>query len=170
MLESIRGFIDELIIYDYILFGSILLVFVIFIILSIVFRRSTIVSTLLLLVGFGVLFGGSFVGYKELHSYLFKHTLTINESKKLTYTKAIVLKATLKNESKRVFNECKISASVYRKKEYKLVEEILKLKPIAKMSIVESNIDIDSTRDIKMLIEPFDHDGDFGVTLSAKCR
>lgn len=170
MQESLKLFLHELIIYDYILFGVVLITFILLVVIAILVRKREILSIFTIFIAFSILFGGSIGGYIELHDYLFKHKLELTRFKKLNFTEAVVIYATLANESKRAFSECKVTAAIDRVDNNKYKEMILKLKPIAKMSIIESNIDINETREIKMIVEPFVYDGDFNVSLKARCK
>lgn len=170
MQESLKLFLHELLIYDYILFGVVLTTFILLIVIAILIRKREILSILTIFIAFSVLFGGSIGGYFELHNYLFKHKLELIKQKKLNFTQAVVVYANLTNESKRVFNECKIIATINKADQNRYKEMILKLKPLMKMSIIESNIDINETREIKMILEPFTYGGDFNVSLKARCR
>ncbi|MDQ1263781.1 MAG: hypothetical protein QG559_782 [Campylobacterota bacterium] len=170
MLEKITEFINELIPYDYILFGGVLVFFILFVLLGVVFRKKTLLALILIIFGFAVLIGGSTIGYVKLHDYLFSHTTSIISQKKLNFTQAVVVYATITNESKREFKSCKITATAYRVNEDKIKEYILKFKPIEKASIIEENIDINETRELKFIVEPFTYSGDYNVSLKAKCR
>lgn len=170
MQEVLNQFIKELLIYDYILFGLVLLVFIVLILLAILARKRLILSLFLIILAFFTLIGGSIGGYIELHKYLFKNSIEVIKQKRLNFTEAAVIYAKLTNESNRLFSSCKIKATAYRVDENSIKELILKLKPIQKMSILEQNIDINETRDIKMVMEPFTYKSDFNISIEARCK
>ncbi len=170
MVELFREFLNDLIVYDYILFGLLLLFFLICIVFVVLLRKKVFLSSSIFILSFGVLLGGSTFGYGALHKYLYAHTLEIKESKKLVYSPAVVVRTTLTNNSKRDFSKCKIIVVLHKKHKYEFLDELYKLKPIAKMTIIEQDIDINSSRDTKFLITPFEYSGDFGVEARAKCR
>jgi glucan phosphoethanolaminetransferase (alkaline phosphatase superfamily) len=169
-MDKLNEFIKELIIYDYILFGGLLLLFLLFITIGILLRHIKILALLLVLVAFIMLIFGSIFGYIEMHKYLFKNEVTLNSQQKLSFTEAVVVYATLKNSSLRDFKSCKVSATVYRVSGNKIKDYIRKLKPIAKMSIIEDNIAIGQEREIKIIIDQFTYGGDYNVSLGADCR
>ncbi|OHE07258.1 MAG: hypothetical protein A2513_10565 [Sulfurimonas sp. RIFOXYD12_FULL_33_39] len=169
-MEIVTEFIKELIIYDYMLFGGVLVVFLLFMILGIVFRHKTVLALSLILFSFIFLIVGSIFGYIEMHKFLFKNTTAITSQKKLTFTKAVVIEGTIKNISKRDFQSCKITAKVYKLTPNEFKNYVLKLKPINKMSIIESDILKDEEREIKIIVEPFVYVGDYNITLGADCR
>lgn len=169
-MGAVTKFIKELIIYDYILFGSLLTLFIIFIILGIVFRRKTFLAIFLVLFAFIILVAGSTFGYMAMHQYLFKNQTTIISQKKLSFTKAVVVYGTLKNTSDRDFKSCKITASAYKVSGNKIKNYLFKFKPINKMSIVESDILKGHEREIKFIIEPFTYANDYNISLGANCK
>ncbi len=169
-MEKLNEFIKELIIYDYILFGVSLLLFLLFITIGIIFYRKKLLAFFLILFAFTTLIFGSTLGYVEMHKYLFKNEITLISQKKLSFTEAIVLYGTLKNLSNRDFKSCKIRATAYRVSGNKIKDYIRKFKPIAKMSIVEENIALGQEREIKIIIDPFVYSGDYNISLGADCK
>ncbi|ABB45148.1 hypothetical protein Suden_1874 [Sulfurimonas denitrificans DSM 1251] len=169
-MYKINEFIKELILYDYILFGSLLLVFLILLIIGIVFRQKTLLAVFLIFFAFIILIFGSTVGYVEMHNYLFKNETTLTSQKKLSFTQAVVVYGRVKNVSQRDFKSCKVSATVYRFSGNEIKDYIKKFKPIVKMSIVEEDIAIGQEREIKIIISPFVYGGDYNVSLGADCR
>jgi hypothetical protein len=65
-------FIDNLILQDYILFGSVFILFVLFIILAIVLRKKLGLAIFFILLSICILFLGPTVGYIQMHKYLLK--------------------------------------------------------------------------------------------------
>lgn len=169
-MQTVSEFIKNLIIYDYILFGSLLALFLLFIVLGIVFRRKLALALFLIFFAFALLLGGATFGYVAMHDYLFKNEITLVSQKKLSFTQAAVVYGTLKNVSKKDFKGCKVSATAYSVSGNALKDYVRKLKPIAKMSIVEENIPVGEEREIKIIIDPFTYGGDYNITLGANCK
>lgn len=169
-MQRVSEFIQNLILYDYILFGSLLALFLLFVILGIVFRRKLSLALSLIFFAFMLLLGGATFGYTAMHDYLFKNEITLLSQKKLSFTQAAVVYGTLKNLSDRDFKSCKVSATAYRVSGNALKDYVRRLKPIANMSIVEEDIPIGAEREIKIIIDPFTYSGDYNVTLGADCR
>jgi len=169
-MQRVSEFIQNLILYDYILFGSLLALFLLFVILGIVFRRKLSLSLSLIFFAFMLLLGGATFGYTAMHDYLFKNEITLLSQKKLSFTQAAVVYGTLKNLSNRDFKSCKVSATAYRVSGNALKDYVRRLKPIANMSIVEEDIPIGAEREIKIIIDQFTYSGDYNVTLGADCR
>jgi hypothetical protein len=163
-------FIDNLILQDYILFGSVFTLFVLFIILAIVLRKKLGLAIFFILLSICILFLGPTVGYIQMHKYLFKNKTIITHQKKLEFTKAVVIYGNITNESKFNFQECKIKASAYKvtKNEYR--NYLLKFKPFKKMSIVEENIVKGETREFKMIMEPFTYSKDYNISIQGSCK
>ncbi|MBU0720821.1 DUF2393 domain-containing protein [bacterium] len=170
MKEKITAFIHNLILYDYILFGSVFVLFILFIVLSILMRKKLFFSIFLVLLSFAILTLGSTIGYIAMHQYLFKNSVALSSQKQLTFTQAVVVKGTLLNESKFDFKSCNVRASVYKVSGNPIKDYIFTFNPFQKMSMLEHNISIGETRYFKMIIEPFTYSGDYNISLGAKCR
>jgi hypothetical protein len=169
-MDVVTEFIKELIIYDYILFGSLLLLFIILIVFGMLLRKKIIMAILIILFAFVTLFAGSFFGYVAMHQYLFKNETVLISQQRLNFTDAVVVYAKLKNISKRDFISCKVTATAYKVSGNKLKNYLFKFKPIAKMSIIENDISIGDEREIKLIIEPFTYKSDYNISLGVDCR
>ncbi len=170
MKEKITAFIDNLIVYDYILFGSVFLIFILLIVLSILLRRKVILSIFLLLLSFVLLILGPTLGYIKMHQYLYKNSVELLSQKKLHFTKAVVVKGVLTNESKFDFIECKITASAYKVSGNAFKDYLFPFNPFKKMSILEENIPKDETRAFKIIVEPFTYTKEYNISVAASCR
>lgn len=72
MKEKIDAFIQGLIVYDYILFGSVFILFILFIVLSLLSKRKVGISVFFVLLSFSILLLGPTLGYIKMHQFLFK--------------------------------------------------------------------------------------------------
>lgn len=170
MKSQITTFIKELIVYDFMLFGSSFVLFIILIILGIFLRQKTVIAVLIVLLSFGILLLAPTLGYIEMHKYLYKHKIELTSEKKLSFNKAIVVKGLLTNESKRFFKKCIIRASAIRVSPNEFKSYIYSFKPIVTSKITEQNIDINESREFKIIVEPYDYLGDYNITIGAKCN
>jgi len=167
---KITTFIQNLIIYDYILFGSAFIFFILFIIIGIILRKKTILAIFFILFAFSMLLLAPTLGYVKLHQYLFKNTTTLTLQKKLEFTQAVVVKGKITNESKVNFQNCKIAASVHKVSKNTLKSYLYQFKTIQEMSIVEYDIRVGETRNFKIIIEPFTYSKDYNISIGAKCK
>jgi len=163
-------FIDNLIPYDYILFGGSFFLFILFIILGVLLRNNTIISILLLILAFAVVILGPTLGYLKMHEYLFKNEVSIVSQKKLTFTKAVVIEGKLKNISNTNFDICKIDFEAYKVSGNSIKDYIYKFKPLKKMSILKYDVAKGKTIDIKAILEPFTYSKDYNISVKASCR
>lgn len=170
MKAKITAFINDLILYDYILFGAVFVLFILFIILAIVLRKKVGFSIFLALLGFAILLLGPTLGYIKMHQFLYKNTILLTSQKKLTFTKAIVIKGTISNDSKFNFKSCKVTASAFKVSTNPIKNFIYPFKPLKNMSIVESDIPMGTNREFKMFIEPFTYSKDYNISLDARCK
>ncbi len=170
MKERIHDFISGLIPYDYILFGSVLLLFLLFIILAILLRNHLKTALFFVLLGFGTFLLGPTVGYLEMHNYLFQNKIELLEQKHLHFTNAVVVKGKISNISHFNFHECRISAGAYKVTKNRYKNYIYKLKPFVKMSIIKRDIPKGTTKVFKIIIEPFNYQKDYNISLKASCK
>ncbi|MFT7002801.1 MAG: hypothetical protein ACJAWW_000134 [Sulfurimonas sp.] len=170
MKSKITAFINELIPYDYVLFGSVFVLFVIFIVLGIALRRKIVLAVFLILISFSVLLLGPTLGYAKMHEILFKNSTQLLSQKKLSFTQAVVVKGKLTNESTRFFKDCKITAKAIKVSKNKLRNYLYSFKSFSRMSILETDISVGQTREFKIIIEPFNYAKDYNITIGAKCK
>ena len=170
MKEKILHFLHSLIIYDYILFGVVFVLFFLLLILTILLRSKPALSLFVLLLSLIILFGGPIVGYIKLHEILYKKSCVITDVKALEFTPALVVNATITNESKRIFSTCKITAKLSKVFHYPYIDTLLTFNPFQTTSVVENNISIGETRALRIVVEPFTYTKDYNLTLGADCR
>ena len=168
--SKLSSFIDNLIPYDYILFGASFSLFILFIILGILLRHKTFVSVLLIVIAFLLIILGPTLGYFKMHEYIFANEVSIVSQKRLTFTKAVVVYAKLTNTSKVNFSTCKINFEVYKVSGNDIKDYIYKFKPLKKMSILKHDITKGSSIDIKAIIEPFTYKKDYNISIKASCK
>jgi len=168
--EKITAFLDELIKYDYILFGAVFTLFILFIILAIVLRKKVAISIFFIIFSFVILILGPTLGYIKMHEYLYKNSCELVSQKRLSFTPAIVVNGTITNESKLDFKSCKITASVYKSSKNIIKKYIYPLKPFKKMSILQENILKGETQKFKIIVEPFTYKKDYNISIKASCK
>ncbi|MCK9490593.1 MAG: DUF2393 domain-containing protein [Sulfurimonas sp.] len=170
MKTQITTFVKELIVYDLILFGSSFLLFILLIILGILLRRKTAIAVLVVLLSFSILFLAPTLGYVKMHEYLYKQKIELVSEKKLNFNNAIVVKGVITNESKRYFKKCSIKASAIKVTPNKLKNYIFSFKPIVTSKIMEQDIDVGESREFKIIVEPYNYEGDYNIAIGAKCN
>lgn len=170
MKSKMAVFLEGLISYDYILFGSTFLLFILFIILAILLRKRVGLAMLLVTLSFGILIFAPTFGYVKMHEYLFKNSTELISQKKLHFTKAVVVKGTLSNESKVDFKSCKITASAFKVSGNAFKDYIFTFAPFKKMSTMEYDIKKGETREFKIIVEPFTYSSDYNISVGADCR
>jgi len=170
MKEKLTAFINNLIIYDYILFGSVFLIFILFIILAIVVHRRIGLAIFLVIFAFAILFLGPTIGYLQMHKFLYKNSLTLLSQKKLHFTQAVVIKGSITNKSKFNFERCVITASAYKVTNNRYKNMLMPYKPFQKASIVQEDIPKGITKEFKMFLEPFTYSKEYNISLKASCK
>jgi hypothetical protein len=171
MKQKIIAFIDGLILYDYILFGGVIALFILFLILAILLRRHVGLSVFIILLAFIILLLGPTLGYIQLHKFLYKNEIKITEIKKLKFTNALLIEGNLKNISKMSFHTCKIKAGAYKVSGKKIPDMIYPFKPFKHGYLkLDTIIKPDETKSFKLFIEPFNYKKDYNITIGANCR
>ncbi|QOP41991.1 DUF2393 domain-containing protein [Sulfurimonas marina] len=168
--SKFKSFIDGLITQDYILFGTVLLTFLLLIILAIILRNRLKTAVTLVFLAFCIFIIGPTYGYIQLHKYLFKNKVELISQKKLSFVEAVVVKGKITNLSERDFSQCKIVASAYKVSGNKYRNYIYELKPFKKMSITKDNISKGETQEFKMIVEPFRYQKNYNISLEADCK
>ena len=171
MKTKIAAFIQSLMVYDYILFGVVLALFVLLLILAVILHKKTLLSVILIIISFGILLLGPTLGYIALHNYLFKSSYKIHEVKSLEFSQALVVKGEIHNASNRDFQRCKITANVYKVANNMILDLLYPLNPFKKTSILsEEVLEKSATRDFKIIVEPFTYTKDYNVSLGVNCQ
>jgi len=167
MLES---FVASLHAYDYILFAISGALFLLILLLAILLRSKVALSLVFVLLAFIIIVAGPIVGYKHIHTTVYKTELTDLLIKKLEFSKAIVIKGKLKNLGTQSFKHCTISAEAYAGATNILEEYLNPFKPFQNMSIVKDvNMTVNDSIDFKMMLEPFTYSNEYNISLKADC-
>ena len=171
MKAKITAFINQLLIYDYALFGGVILLFILFLILAILLRKKVGLSITLVLLSFAILTLGPTLGYIQLHNFLFKTTTNLAEIKALEFSQAIVIKGEVTNASNQELSTCKITANMFKVSDNQYLNMLYPLNPFKKMSIVKDvNLSKGESYGFKMIVEPFTYSKDYNVSIGVKCR
>lgn len=171
MKAKIIDFIHHLLIYDYLLFGGIILLFLLLLIVAIALRHKVGLAVFLVFIAFGVLTAGPVGGYIVLHHYLFKHKIHLQEVKKLEFTEALLVRGRIENTSKRPFSECTLHTGIHKVMHNRYIDPIYPYFPFKKdNSRLHQQVQPGESLPFKLLIEPFTYEKDFNITLKAECR
>lgn len=170
MQSKINAFIDSLILYDYILLSSGFLLFILLVSLGIILRRRLFISITFILIAFAILILAPTLGRSFMHDFLFTNTTTLDSQKRLEFTEAIVVKGAIENTSKFHFNECIITANVYKVSKNTLRNYLFSFKRIKKMSILAYDIEKGTRHNFKIIVDPFYYKKEYKITLEARCK
>lgn len=171
MKTKITAFIHSLMVYDYILFGVVIALFILFLLLAVILHKKMLLSVLLILLSFATLILGPTLGYMALHNYLYKSSYTIDEVKALEFSQALVIRGSIQNQSHRDFKNCKITAKVYKVANNVLFDLLYPLNPFKKTSILSDHVlEKNATQAFKIIVEPFTYKKDYNVSLGVNCQ
>lgn len=171
MKTQLLAFIHTLGLYDYLLFGGIIFFFLFFLILAILLRHKLALAITLVLLAFILLITAPIGGYIALHSFFYKHKISLTTVKDLEFTDALLIKGDLNNTSKQPFKECKLFFGV---SQVSSIEPLNKLYPYfpfrRKTLMIPGPIEPGDGKTFKLLIEPFNYPKKHTVTVWGQCR
>lgn len=171
MKIDIHDFINHLLVYDYILFGGVIILFLIFIILAIAFHEKQTFPIIMVLLAFVTLTVAPIVGYMNLHHYLFKHKTVITDVKSLEFTEALLIKGDINNTSKRSFKECTLHAGVHKVTHNRYFDPLYQYIPFKKTNKrIPMKLKPGEKGSFKLFVEPFRYRHDYTITLHTECR
>jgi hypothetical protein len=171
MKQKVIAFIDSLILYDYILFGAMALLFILFLILAILLRKRVRLSVLCVLFAFIFLLLGPTFGYPLMHDFLFKNEITITEVKKLEFTNALLIRGEIANRSKMDFLTCKVKAQAYKVTGKTIPDMLYPYNPFKKGTLkLDTMIKPGESKPFKLFIEPFNYTKDYNISIGAQCK
>ncbi|MDP1785346.1 MAG: DUF2393 family protein [Sulfuricurvum sp.] len=171
MKTDILTFIHTLNLYDYLLFGGIIFLFLFLLILSILFRHKQTLAISFVLLAFITLITAPIGGYIALHALLYKHTITLTTVKDLEFTEALIIKGDLNNTSKKTFRECTLYVGVSKVSSISFLNKLDPYFPFRRQTLSLSGpISPKETQTFKLLIQPFKYPKRHSVTVFGQCR
>ena len=170
MKTTLTAFIDQLMPYDYLLFGGTVLLFVLLLLLALLLRRRLALALTCVLGAFAILVLGPTLGYVQLHHYLFKHETALTEVKALEFTDALLVRGTLTNTSKRDFERCRVSCGVYKVTHNTVLDLLYPHVPFKQGNVETGPLPRGERAEFKIFVEPFGYTKEYNVTIGAECR
>lgn len=171
MKKHIIEFLHTLSLYDYLLFGGIVFLFLFLLLLSILFRHKQTLAISLILLAFIILLAAPFGGYIALHALMYKHTITLTTVKDLTFTEALLIKGDINNTSKQTFKECTLYVGVSKISPIKPLNKLYPYLPFRRQTIIiKGPIAPKDSETFKLLIQPFHYTKRHRVTVLGQCR
>jgi hypothetical protein len=171
MKKQVVEFLHTLSLYDYLLFGGIVFLFLFLLLLSILFRHKQTLAISLVLLAFITLLTAPFGGYIALHALMYKHTITLTTVKDLTFTDALLIKGDINNTSKQTFKECTLYVGISKISPIKPLNKIYPYLPFRRQTIiVKGPIAPKSAETFKLLMQPFHYAKRHRVTVLGQCR
>jgi hypothetical protein len=121
-------FFYHLSMYHYLFFGVMFVIAICFLILGVIYRKSPMAALLFYTLSFVGLFAGPFVGAYYIEEYLRSSSLQNIDVLRLTYTKAIVVNADIKNNGKAKLKDSYVSFCMVKKNKNSILEFINSIK------------------------------------------
>lgn len=169
MQAKLTAIVENMIFYDYMLFGGSFLLFIFLIVIALLARKRMGISVTLITLAFLQILLAPTLGYKEMHKHLYKNQTVITKENKLQFSKAIIVEGELSNLSQYDFKSCTITAEVYKTSQNQIKNAIYSLRSFDRASVVEESIAIGGKRAFRIIIEPFLYEGSYKITTGAEC-
>jgi hypothetical protein len=170
MKTKLLNFINTLSLYDYLLFGGILFFFLLFLILAILFHRKLGVAVTLILSAF-ILLISSPLAYIGMHTYFYKHIVTLTTVQDLEYTDALLIRGDINNTSKQTFKECTLMFGISKVSNIKPLNRLYPYLPFRRKTLaISKTMKPDEGENFKLLVEPFSYSKNFTVIAWSICR
>ncbi|MDY0116592.1 MAG: DUF2393 family protein [Sulfurimonadaceae bacterium] len=170
MKEKITTIVENIIMYDYLLFGGAFFLFILFIIFALLARRRAWISTLLITIAFAVILTAPTMGYEYMHTSLFKNEIIITSEKKLLYSQAVIVEGELKNISEHDFKHCDISAKIFQASSNEFKNYIYSFIPFRTEKVRKEQIAKEKSKKFTIIIEPFVYEGFYKIEVEGRCR
>jgi len=168
--STLQAFVATLHTYDYILFGAFGAFFLLLLLLAIVLRKKTATSLLLVVLALISIVAGPIIGYKYIHSILYKTEVSDLQIKQLEFTQALIIKGTLTNLGKENYRKCTISADAYEGASNFFEEFIHPFSPFQKVSIQkDEDLNISESIEFKLIMEPFTYSNEYNLSIKVNC-
>lgn len=172
MKTKILHFIDTLSLYDYILFGGILTLFLILLVLAVLFHHKFKLAIAFVVMAFLLLTLAPFVGYMVLHNYLYAHTVTVSTVQDLQYSDILLLRGDIKNTSNQTLKQCTLTFGISKVSSVSLLNDhFYPYLPFRTQKItLTKEIKPDASESFKVLVEPFNYPKKVSVRVWSQCR
>lgn len=171
MKKHVIDFLHTLSLYDYLLFGGIIFVFLFLLILSILLRHKQTLALILVILALITLLIAPIGGYIALHALMYKHTIKLSTVKDLEFTEALLIKGDINNTSKETFKECTLYVGVSKISPIKPLNRLYPYLPFRRQTIIiEGPIAPKESKTFKLLMQPFHYTKRHSVTVLGHCR
>lgn len=169
--HPIMTYISHFQMADYIVFAWLILLFFLFIFLAIVLaKKRPLISILVVLFDFMLLFGTPFVMKHYLDAALRSHTTELTTVKQLTYSDTLILQGTLTNTSAQNFSWCTVHFNMVSKESEGVARLLETLNPSHQTSIfIEEPPQSGASVAFEKVVENFRLDESLEVMPKAEC-
>lgn len=163
-------FFSTLSIYDYIGFFITVLLFFLCIVLALLLRHKTWISLLCIFFSFIFLFFGPVFTHQLLQNTFYKSEAKVLERKQLVYSDTLIIRGLLEYKGLKDASHCKLKALVHKQGGNMIRSFVNSIKSFRS---VKKEIDQLMTKGdkikFKMVIEPFNYQGDYNITMDVGC-
>lgn len=167
---ALTNFFSTLSFYDYIGFFLSLFIFILFIMMALILRKHTKRSLLLVSFGFVALFSGPVFAHSLIKKTIFLSDTNVMQVKQLFYSDTLLIKGKLNYKGMKDANHCLVEAKLHKQGSNVVKSFVYSLKAFrsGKHKIDKLFAKGDSA-DFKIVIEPFNYQGDYNVTVNSGC-
>lgn len=157
-------------VFDFAVLSLSFLLFLLFLLLAIMFRKSTVLFLLLFVLALSSIIAAPIISNMIVKGYVNKSNLTLKIDRRLQFYDAYMLSGMITNEGRRDFKECTIDFEAYKEGANFLKTFVNRyFKPLEKRElVVHGPIKMGESKDFKFLVDGFTYH-DFKVTIKNRC-
>lgn len=154
LFEGFKEFFLTISVYDFAFLGAFFLLFLLFFLLAILFRKNILLFLLFLLMSLSTLGVSPFIINSLVDGYINKFEVVYKNNRELNFFDGILISGTLMNKGRVDFKRCVFEVILYSPASNALKESANKLKPLLKKEfILEGPIKQGESKDFRYLIE-----------------
>lgn len=168
---SALNYMSHFTMYDYMAYAWLILLFFVFILLSIFLaKKKLLISILMFMISLAILFFGPFVLKHYLDIFLRPTEIKNIQMKKLNFTDALIVTGEIKNISKMSFSLCGVNVSVLKASSSALENFANSLKPLLNKSMfLDKTLDINETKEFRVVFDYYTYDKDINISVQTEC-
>ena len=170
ILLGLKEYLLTLGIFDFAILGFFFLVFLFFLLCTILFKKNLILAFIFFLLSIISVISAPIVGNYVVKNYVNKSYIHLDNDKRLHFYDAYLLSGVIENRSKHEFKYCVLELNVYTRSTNPLKNSLNRyLKPLLNQSfVVEGPIAVKESKNFRFLVEGFLYQ-DFASDVSSRC-
>jgi len=170
ILLGLKEYLLMLGIFDFAILGFFFLIFLFFLLCTVLFKKTLLVAFLFFLLSILSVIAAPIVSNYIVKNYVNKSRLYLENDKKLNFYDAYLLSGYIENIGKKEFKQCVLELNIYTPSENPIKNALNRyLKPLRKeIFVIDGPISVGDSKDFRFLSEGFSY-SDFKSEVSSRC-